>query len=290
MSRVIAFPWCACAVAIVAISTTVPQQLRADALRSLSGRLLFHPLLANQIEPRVGVEKALDENFLTLNIGNSIDLLAWRNVGSDSSSELRAGADFFTWSHLQSGNDFRFPVEAIDYLFGVNASWVSRANQSDRWEARFRLSHISAHAVDGMYDNYSHQWIRREPFTYSREFIDLLAARALHFNDWQVRILAGGTLLLHSIPAIFAAVIPHVGFEVHGNATSFVVPFVAYDGTLQRVDAWRATNALHAGVKFGGWDATGTELYVAYESGASVHGERYDLSGSHFMAGMNIAF
>src|SRR5690349_10237991 len=97
----------------------------AQSTLFVPGRLLFHPLLANPFEARMGLEKALDENFLTLQIGNSTDLLAWRGVGGDSSSELRVGADFFTWSHLLSGSDFRFPVQTIDYLFGVNASWVS---------------------------------------------------------------------------------------------------------------------------------------------------------------------
>lgn len=269
---------------VVAASTAMSQSVQLVA-----GRLLFQPLLASQFEPRMGVEKALDKNFLTLNIGNSVDLLAWKNAGADSAAEIRAGADFFTWSHLQSNSDFRFPVEAVDYLFGLNASWVSGA-LPDRWEARFRLAHISAHAVDGLYDINTHLWRTHEPFTYTREFVDLIAARAFEWNGFPVRVLAGGTLLLHSFPLVFAAFSPHIGYEVHGDPTGAIVPFMGYDGRLQRITAWHMSHALNAGVKFGGWSATGTQVYLAYEAGESAHGERYAIVEDHWLLGMNIVF
>lgn len=263
--------------------------MRDARAQFVTSRLLFHPLVASQFEPRVGVEKALDQNFLTLNIGNSIDLLSWQ-AGGDSTASIRAGADFFTWSHLRSGSDFRFPVEAIDYLFGVNVTWASNANARDRWEGRARLAHISAHAVDGLYDNYTHRWLRREPFTYSREFVDVLLARAVRWNGIDTRLLAGMTLLLHSIPPDFTAVNPHIAVEAHGDPSSSVIPYVGYDGRLQHISAWRASHVVHAGAKFGPWDATGTQLFVAFESGESFHGEQYELAATHFFLGANIVF
>lgn len=275
--------WCLVAVMGVMAGSVADAQMPAQ-------RLSFHPLLASQYEPRMGVEKALDENFLTLNIGNSVDLFTWRVGETVTPGEIRAGADFFTWSHLLSGNDFRFPVQAIDYYFGFNGSWVSSATAGNRWSARLRLAHISAHAVDGAYDNYTHQWTDREPFTYSREFVDALLAREIGDSHGSIRALVGGTVLLHSIPAVFAAVAPHVGVELHGDPTSAIVPFIAYDGRLQRIDAWRASHALHVGGKIGNWDVTGVELYAAWESGESMHGELYDLNGSHYFLGVNVVF
>ena len=278
------------AIVLLIVSGSVESGLFAQSVMFVPGRLLFHPLVANPFEARMGMEKALDENFLTLEIGNSVDLLAWRGVGRDSTSELRVGADFFTWSHLLSSNDFRFPVQTVDYLFGLNAGWVSSSQADHRWEARLRLAHISAHLVDGSYDNYNHQWVQQEPFTYSREFVDVIGAFTRNIEGLRFRFYAGGTVLIHSIPAGFGVVAPHWGVEYHGDPSQSLVPFIAFDDRIQEVDKWIQSTSTHAGIKFGTWDATGTELYVAYESGESIHGMYYERTGSHLFAAMNISF
>ena len=41
-----------------------------------------------------------------------------------NNSKLSFGADLFTYTLLRSQSDFHFPVDAVDYLFGVNFGYV----------------------------------------------------------------------------------------------------------------------------------------------------------------------
>ena len=51
---------------------------------------------------------------------------------------------------LEKEDNFRFPVDAVDYMFGLNF-WFKTAVHGYSFK-RIRLSHISAHFVDGHFD------------------------------------------------------------------------------------------------------------------------------------------
>src|SRR5512133_2248295 len=85
--------------------------------------LLFQPLLANHIEPRAGFILHGDGNALRGDIGSSIDIARFRLDSTANPAQMSIGADFFTWTALRRLPTFHFPVDAIDYLFGVNLSY-----------------------------------------------------------------------------------------------------------------------------------------------------------------------
>jgi len=265
--------------------------------------LIFRPSPASQIEPRLGVEKMIDTNLLTLNIGSSVDLFSWKTTngkeGVNSESELRLGADMFTWTQIRSEGDFRFPVEDVDYLFGLNMTWRYKYQNSNlpedifmpvEYSIRIRLAHISAHTVDGQYDNYTQKFIFQQPYTYSKEFIDALYS---YQNYWHhavgYRLFAGAMLLVHVIPTTLTAFAPHYGFVLSG-APATLTPYLAYDGRVEKVTAWQGDNSLQLGVKLGKWDEGGMSLYAGYYQGKNVHGELYFLNTTQFSIGTNFSF
>ncbi len=270
---------------------------RADDLAA--SRLLFAPVVASPFEPRLATEKSLNEGFLTLSIGNAVDVYS----SSIATMPVRAGVEFFTWSRLQTTVEFRFPVEAIDYYFGLNATWASAESVDERWEGRLRLGHISAHTVDGQYDNYQSKWVVREPFTYSREFFDLLFCRrgtsgALHWRGG-----LGATLVLHTIPTTLGTFIPQWVVEGTYECCPAAAPYVSWAGRIQRLDAnalvsgaqsaamaWVATNSVQVGLRLGAPRGVATRIYLGYVAGASVHGEYFDRVERYAQAGIAVDY
>ncbi len=133
--------------------------------------LNIQPFTAHFLEPKAGFQYLFDLEKVRIDIGTSHDIIHWK--AEDESFSF--GADFFTYTRARSEDNFKFPVETVDYLFGVNGSYKSKIEQNE-WGARLRFSHISAHLVDGYYDSESESWLNgREPFVYSREFFELIA-------------------------------------------------------------------------------------------------------------------
>jgi len=267
---------------------------------------MFRPAIANQYEARCGVDKLLDSNALTLNIGNSFDLLSWKTektgktvTGGNSgvnTQEWRIGTDLFTWTLINAEPDFRFPVEEVNYLFGLNATWMHTEQASENAlpvinSFRFRISHISCHTVDGMFDNYTQQFTYQEPFTFSEEFFDGLYS---YQNSWNnavaYRVLAGAKVLFHQImPNTITAFSPHYGLELFLPPAT-ITPYLAYYGSMQKITAWQGENEIQAGVKLGKWDAGGASAYIAYYQGKNVNGELYILNASELSVGWNFSF
>ena len=110
--------------------------------------LNIQPFTANILEPKAGFLFSMDNNKLRLDISTSRDIIKWY----DDDETISIGADLFTFTRLRSTDNFKFPVETIDYLFGLNAGYKKQAEENREYGIRFRLSHISAHLVDGQYD------------------------------------------------------------------------------------------------------------------------------------------
>ena len=171
----------------------------AESVLNPTFNTLFKPLLADPMEPRIAVMPWLGKRHLQLDIGSSADLYR------SESKDFAAGVDFATYSLLNRSDNFKFPVDAIDYLFGINASWKQPVSIDalpfDEFSGKIRLSHISAHFEDGHYDATAHQWIQPAdwsgtvPFTYSREFVNLVVA----LSSPKHRIYAGYQYIYHTL-------------------------------------------------------------------------------------------
>ncbi|MEO8232897.1 MAG: DUF1207 domain-containing protein [Ignavibacteriota bacterium] len=245
--------------------------------------LNIQPFAANFLEPKAGFLLAVDDNKLRLDISISRDIIHWYQ--SDSST-ISIGADLFTFTRLRSIDDFKFPVETIDYLFGINAGYKKQLEGNNECGIRFRLSHISTHLVDGQFDAQTQTWRNgREPFVYSKEFIELFP----YYRIETLRAYLGLTYIFHIIPKEIKKVNLQLGFDyfVTQIENDFFTPFIAYDFRLNGIDKFVGNNIISVGLKFGDWKSKGLSLYYSYISGKSIHGQLYDLTENYSNIGFN---
>ena len=274
--------------AVLAVIPSCLLSQQSDSAVIPEGRLLFAPLLANHMEPRVGLSRLVDEERLRLDIGNSIDLLRWRNLPGDAQAAV--GADFFTWTSLRQERHFHFPVDAVDYLFGMNTTYLRPLSSEWTGSLRFRISHISAHLVDGSYDKDQAQWRdNRLPIVYSREFLDVIAA-----FEWRemLRVYGGAAWIYHIDPAWLGSWSLQGGAEGVWQTVgwSWLHAYAAVDMRLVDIDGWYTAVNGQLGVKVGRWRGTGVQFFLAWFHGKSQHGEYFDQTWSYWGPGFNIDF
>lgn len=245
--------------------------------------LLIQPFTANQLEPKLGFLFQTGENELRLDIGNSIDIL--RNEIEENLT-ISFGADLFTYTLLRGESNFHFPVDAVDYLFGLNFGLL-KLNESSEYGIRFRLSHISAHFVDGHFDGTSGTWKDGlNPRVYSREFIEFIP----FYKTADFRVYAGFTYLFHVDPTEIKKDNYKLGFDYFLNQ-SFIdlfIPFAAYDLTVIHLDKYTANHSISAGIKFGKKEGKGFSVYFNYYAGKSIHGEYFDRTVEYSAVGINL--
>lgn len=173
----------------------------------------FTQPVANPFEGRIQIFASPDAGAMRFDIGASPAMYA-----IDSSLSVRA--DFFTLSRMRSAEAMKFPVETIDYWFGLSAAW---APSNLPLSMRLRLAHVSAHFVDGT----------RWPFVpdstvpiYSREFAELLLAT----THGPMRVYGGLSYIWSNHNPEFSRVIPQIGFELTHRLASQTTVVAAYDG------------------------------------------------------------
>lgn len=254
-----------------------------EKLKLFPSDLLVQPFTANTLKPKLGFEFKNGKNELSLNIGNTVDIMQYK---LNNNSKVSFGADLFTYTLLRSQSDFHFPVDAVDYLFGVNFGYVKQLKNS-RVGARLRISHISAHFVDGHYDKQNQQWRDgRNPKVYSREFFELIPY--IRFSD--LRLYAGVTYIYSIDPRDLGKDQYQVGFEYFGNGllNDQITPYLAYDFRLINIYQYTGNNSLEAGIKVGNVEAKGISFYIRYFSGYNIHGEYFDLREEFTSFGFNL--
>ena len=245
--------------------------------------LNVQPFTANFLEPKAGFSFLLGRREIRLDIGTSSDIYHY----SKDNTCLSFGADLFTYTRLRGESEFHFPVEAVDYLFGINGSYKIIKEESE-YGIRLRLSHISAHFADGHYDNRLSEWMDgRSPRTYSREFIELFP----YYEIKDFRAYLGFTYLLHVTPKRLNNDIYQAGFDYFAASliSDFITPFAAYDFKLAHFeDFYSGSNILTAGIKFGRYDSKGFSISISYYSGKSIHGEYFDTNEDYASFGFNM--
>jgi len=267
---------------IILISILKLNSLAQTTAEWFPADLNIQPFTAHFLEPKTGFQYLFDLEKVRIDIGTSHDIIHWK--AEDESFSF--GADFFTYTRARSEDNFKFPVETVDYLFGVNGSY-KRKNQQSEWGARLRFSHISAHLVDGYFDIESQSWLdEREPFVYSREFFEIIA----YYKFYGIRLYGGLTYNIHIVPDEIKKGILQAGFDYYATQirTSLFIPFVAYDFKLTGIDEYSGNNVITMGIKFGQPESRGFSILASYFSGKSVHGEFYDLNESYATIGINL--
>ncbi len=236
-------------------------------------RPLFVQLLADAKEPRIAALVNRNNDELSLDIGASLDLVQV----SFEQVQLGFGVDFGTFSELRREWNFKFPVNTADYIFGINMSYRAPLTQSLDVTGRFRLSHISAHLIDGRFVEGT--WLDELfPFTYSREFIAMMVALSGEYG----RVYFGYEFLFNTLPRNISRSSYQVGVEVYYPKFPVRVlnPFIAVDFRL--VPIWRqslaksegyggATN-IQVGIKLNAIGKRGLRLVFNHYGGLEFRG------------------
>lgn len=247
--------------------------------------LLVQPFNANFLEPRLGFLIESRRNNLHLDIGSSMDVYRARINGK---GEISFGADFFTYTFLRGEKDFHFPVDAVDYLFGLNMGYKVSGYKSE-YGFRLRLSHISAHFVDGHYDGTNARWRdNKNPIVYSREFLELTN----FYTVDDLRLYAGVTYTFHLDPNDLGKDSYEAGAEYFysGFGGKLIYPFAAYDLRIVHLDDYYANHTLLLGIKLGSKDSRGFRVYFKYYKGKNIHGEYYSEDDEYSSFGFNLEF
>ncbi len=244
--------------------------------------LTINPFAANTLEPKLGFLFHSSENELRLDIGNSMDVVRITN----GKYTYSFGADLFTYTRLSKEGDFHFPVDAVDYLFGINSAYKIKLGRYELG-ARLRLSHISAHIVDGHYDNTLLTWKNNHPpRVYSREFLEFMP----YVKVRSLRVYAGLTYIFHIDPKTIKKDNYQFGFDYYlpFKPLDVINPYIGYDFKLIHLNSYTGNNSIVAGVKLGHRYGRGFSIYYQYYAGNSVHGEYFDSKVAYSAIGINL--
>lgn len=255
-----------------------------DNIELFPSDLNIQPFSANILEPRLGFIFQTGGNELRLDIGGSADIIKYNKCENIT---WTFGADLFTYTLLRGEKDFHFPVDAVDYLFGINFGYKNKIDEEKEFGARLRISHISAHFVDGHYDGTNDMWRNGQlPRVYSREFMELLPYYKI--ND--LRIYGGLTFLYHVDPSSIKKDNYQLGAEYFFSniISENLTPFLAYDIKLVHLNKYTGNNSINAGIKLGKKEGRGLSFYFTHYSGKSFHGEYFDFNEKYSAFGINL--
>ncbi|NTU67493.1 MAG: DUF1207 domain-containing protein [Chlorobiaceae bacterium] len=281
--------------ALLACVTAFAPACQAMAESAIHATLdtLFEPLLADPTYPHIAVMGKLDKKEVQLDIGAPVDLY------QDRDRNFAVGVDFGTWSLLRRNDDFKFPVDAIDYLFGVNATWKRKLDDFvlpfNTMSTKLRISHISAHFEDGHYDEATNAWLHPEeapqgkiPFTYSREFINLTTALSAPGG----KVYLGYQYMFHTIPGDINPHSIQAGAEVGLPANSYLAAdfklLPVWDNVKQKTDAFRGTWNLQAGMRLTSIGLDQVRVAANYFTGISRQGMYLNKAETYTSLGMII--
>lgn len=262
-----------------------PPSTDRATVQFLPGGTLFKPIVANPQEPRVGVRKEMGSSRLKLDIGSMLDFVQIP-VNASGTTNVRIGADLFTYALTTSAQGLRLQVDAVDGFFGGHI--VMRADQeSGSLALRLRLMHLSAHLIDGHFDNATGQWKNGQlPIPFTKDFGELVGAYTFPLCSMPLMLYSGLGYATLVRPTDVQRLMSLHGFEIRtpdSFATVLGKPFslyAAYNLTLTGVPAYVGTNVVEAGIKFGGWDEIGVKFFINYASGLEFFSQYYNVRRS----------
>jgi len=289
----------------------VDPSVRGEAsLPERSGRALMP--YAGKYEPRIGGSRESERDKLRLDIGAGVDLFEIRYTKPITETtmgmpiqespfrrevgRLSFGTEFFTWTRLRAADNFKFPVEAVDYYFGIRGQM--HFDEQIVSDVRLRVAHISAHLVDG---DPSFTSPVQQYMTYSREFADLMVGFmplvrwiSLGSNDRtgaRIRPYVGAQWLFHTIPDTLGMLTPYAGLDV--AVQPFRVPVAlrfGYEARLNTELEPIGEHEVRLGVKFGMIDSHGLLIEGSYYSGRSHYGQHFSERERYFSLGFAVDF
>jgi hypothetical protein len=267
----------------------------------------FIPPYAGKTEARIGGTREFSNDKLRLDIGGSSDIVTVKSyslVPSPISATdgyrklLTLGAEFFTWTRLRANDNFKFPVEAVDYYFGINAASDLPNNLLDWGQStvRLRVAHISAHIVDGdtSFTNPQQKYI-----TYSREFADVMlslwAPKDVPHSSrptWSSRLYLGALWLFHTIPDTLGVLTPYAGFDGEWELMQqFPLTLkLGYEARLNTELEPIGEHLARVGLKLGRYYSRGVVIEGSFYSGRSPYGQHFSQREKFFSLGFAVDY
>ena len=257
-----------------------------DSLYFFTTNTLFVPTETSIIESKIGVTKYTNDKNLKLDIGVSADLIGLKT----NKITYSFGVDFFTFSNLRSESNFKFPVDAIDYMFGINFNFKKALSNKLDLSGRFRISHISAHLEDGhIYENTDTIFT---PTVFSKEFLDFAAvadyklARNFYFKG-----LLALNYIFHSIPEDAKGISGQLGLEFRYYLTKIFSLYISDNLGLASVNSVsNLNNNFETGVALGMLNTRSVLLYFTVYDGQDYRGQYYGNNLSNTGLGLRIKF
>ena len=270
------------------------QEIASYRFEFLPSGLNFMPLKANHREARIGVLYHTATTNLKVDIGNNIDLFALNFPVAES--KLTAAIEFMAYALSTSYNGNRLQIDAVDGFFGGNISYTEMLGE-DKFIARLRIIHNSAHFVDGHYDLSAHKWIDdREPIPYTEDFGELTLGQVLNYSSVSFKYFGGFSYSTLVRPSDLKRYNFHIGFElafpdllgkiVNQDCGIFVANYISTHGTAKYI----LNQQTMLGVKLGNWESKGIILYASYYSGGDIFGSYYNQRISKFGIGFSVDF
>jgi hypothetical protein len=263
---------------LLALMVTVARIAIAQTEISVEpNRPVFTPLIADPRETRIAYLLHTADDAFSLDIGTTFDLVQLELKSVEKPATLFGfGADAGVASRLRRASSFKFPVETADYLFGVNWSVKTPITPTTFFSARLRLSHISAHFVDGHFDTDTQFWRNGiEPFVYSREFFNLVCAVGTHYG----RAYLGYEFNFNLLPVRNRHAFQS-GLEGFYPVWKNLFLYAAVDFRIEPIyrPAQRESNGfggrttVQAGLKFNAFGKRGFRLMYSYQDGLDFRG------------------
>lgn len=243
---------------------------KSDSLYFFSSNVLYVPIEASKIEAKNGVTKFLNNEYLELDIGASFDLIGLKA----RQNTFSFGVDFFTFSNLRSEDNFKFPVDAIDYLFGVNFNLKRKLSEKNTLTSRFRISHISSHFEDG------HIYERSDtiftPVVFSKEFLDLAVMSNYQINEnLYFKSMLALNYIFHSIPDM-SKFSGQLGLEFRYSISKIFSYYISNDLNLASVSSSSNFNeSFETGLTLGKINSRSVNFYFDYYDGQDYKGQYY---------------
>ena len=241
----------------------------------------------------MGLRKQVGSSRMRLDIGNCIDLAGYSLAAG---SAFRFGVDFFAYALTTNSQGLRLQVDALDGFIGGHLSFAT-AQAEPRFAARLRIMHLSAHFVDGHFDNSSGRWKDgREPIPFTKDFGELTGSYTWETKGVMMMGYAGFSYTTLVRPTDIERIAMLQGIELRTtNLLGLIFDrpaslYVADHFTLVGVPKYTGTNNLEFGVKFGEWSSTGIRLYGSYFSGLEMFSEYYNVRTNHWAIGFAFDF
>jgi hypothetical protein len=259
-------------------------RIQNDSFYFFTSNVIYVPIEASKIEAKNGVTKYLNNDYLQLDIGVSFDLIglkAKRNTFS-------FGIDFFTFSNLRSEDNFKFPVDAIDYMFGVNFNLKKSLSEKNVLTSRLRVSLISSHLEDGHI--YPVTDTIFTPYVYSKEFLNLAVMSEYSVNrSLSLKSMLAVDYVFSAIPSEISSFSAQFGIELRQYITKIVGVYVSNEVNLANVNSTTNLNeSFEAGIAIGKPYSRSVNFYFDYYDGQDYRGQYY---GGYFnYKGLGIRF